>query len=224
MQSRNIEGSELEATLARGGTGSFPWRRLVAQGLGTDVSKTRLLQRVLLALVILPHGLQKTFGWFGGWGVDGTLRWFESALGVPAPLALLVILAELLGAVALALGLFSRLSALGIALTMLGAIALVHAPSGFFMNWSGTQNGEGFEYHLLALALSVPLVVKGGGAWSLDTWLSARVHGVPGGVLTGDCDGRELERGGRPRGDQNRRRLAPQLAGHVPPRGPRARA
>ena len=155
---------------------SIPWRRVALLGLGTDTSKTRLFQRVALALVILPHGLQKTFGWFGGWGVEGTLNWFETALGVPPPLAMLVILGELLGAVALALGLFSRLGALGIALTMLGAIALVHAPSGFFMNWSGTQAGEGFEYHLLALALSLPLVVKGGGAWSLDTWLLSRVH------------------------------------------------
>lgn len=169
MQSHNIAHPEGEAALAP--EGSIPWRQLVAHGLGTDASKTRWFQRALLAAVVLPHGLQKAFGWFGGWGIEGTLGWFDSALGVPTPLALLVIMAELLGAVALALGLFSRLSALGIALTMLGAILLVHAPSGFFMNWSGTQTGEGFEYHLLALGLSLPLVVKGGGACSLDTWL-----------------------------------------------------
>src|SRR5687768_13775994 len=128
MQPRNIHSSELEPALAlegaTEGTSAIPWRQLVAHGLATDASKTRLFQRVVLAAVVLPHGLQKAFGWFGGFGVEGTLGWFESALGVPAPLALLVVIAELLGAVALALGLFSRLSALGIAFTMIGAIVL----------------------------------------------------------------------------------------------------
>lgn len=147
----------------------------VRRMLATDTSKTALIQRIALAAVVLPHGLQKVFGWFGGWGLEGTLGWFQSALGVPAPIAALVIASDFLGAIALGLGLFSRLAALGVALTMLGAIAMVHAPNGFFMNWAGTNAGEGFEFHLLALGLSLPLIVRGGGAFSLDRWLAERL-------------------------------------------------
>ena len=152
------------------------WTALARAALATDSSNTLLFQRVVLAGVVLPHGLQKVFGWFGGFGLEGTLGWFESALSVPAPVALLVVAADFLAPIALAFGLFSRLSALGVTLTMLGAIALVHAPNGFFMNWSGTNPGEGYEFHLLALALSVPLLVRGGGARSLDTWLARRLR------------------------------------------------
>lgn len=146
--------------------------------LETDASRTALFQRLVLAGVILPHGLQKVFGSFGGGGLEGTIGWFESALGVPAPITVLVIAAESLGAIALGLGVFSRVAALGVALTMLGAILMVHAPYGFFMNWAGTNAGEGFEFHLLALALSLPLVVRGGGAFSLDAWLRRRLQAL----------------------------------------------
>ena len=143
--------------------------------LATDDSKTATFQRLMLSGVIFAHGLQKALGWFGGWGIEGTLNWFDTALGVPAPLASLVILSDSVGSIALALGLCSRFAALGTTLTMTGAILLFHAPNGFFMNWSGTQAGEGFEFHLLALALSVPIVIRGGGAHSLDRWLTARL-------------------------------------------------
>jgi putative oxidoreductase len=146
--------------------------------LRTEASLTLAAQRAVLGLVLLPHGLQKTAGWFGGYGFDGTMQFFTGAMHVPAPLAVLVILGESLGALALAFGLFSRLTAFGIAASMVGAVLMVHLGNGFFMNWAGNQPGEGFEYHLLALALSLPLVVKGGGAWSLDRsiarWLEAR--------------------------------------------------
>jgi putative oxidoreductase len=168
MQSaRNLESSTFRSVAPAPALGAG-LRPLLRAALSTDASKTLLFQRVVLAGVILPHGLQKAFGWFGGWGFDGTIAWFQTALGVPAPVAVLVIAADFLGALALAFGLFSRLAALGVALTMLGAIFLVHAPNGFFMNWAGTAPGEGYEFHLLALALSVPLVVRGGGAASLD--------------------------------------------------------
>lgn len=179
QHARNLESNAFQ-TAADAASSRVPFaarggvQALVRSALATDTSKTLLVQRVVLAGVILPHGLQKVFGWFGGWGLDGTIGWFQSALGVPAPVAWLVIAADFLGPLALALGLFSRLSALGVTLTMLGAIFLVHAPNGFFMNWSGTAPGEGYEFHLLALALSVPLVVRGGGAASLDIWLLRR--------------------------------------------------
>lgn len=133
----------------------------------TDRSWVSLFQRLVLAAIIFPHGAQKLFGWFGGYGWHGTMGFF-TAQGIPAPLAALIIVGESLGAVALALGLFSRLTAFGIAAIMIGAVAMVHSHVGFFMNWTGQQAGEGFEYHLLALALAIPLIIKGGGLGSID--------------------------------------------------------
>ena len=138
----------------------------------TDASRTALFQRLVLGLVMLPHGLQKTVGWFGGSGFTDTMALFTSALGLPAAIAGLVIAAESVGAVALVAGLATRVSALGIVAVMTGAVLLAHLPNGFFMNWSGQQGGEGFEYHLLALALALPLVISGGGVASLDGWLA----------------------------------------------------
>jgi putative oxidoreductase len=146
--------------------------------LHTDRSWILLLQRVALGGVVLPHGLQKAFGWWGGGGIDGTLGYFDS-IGVPGLLGALVILAESLGALALIAGLFTRLAAAGVLATMLGAILLVHLPHGFFMNWFGTKAGEGYELHLLAIALAFPLVLRGGGLASADGWLSRTLTRIP---------------------------------------------
>lgn len=139
--------------------------------LETDNDYLGTILRVGLGLVILPHGAQKLLGWFGGPGLGGTVDFFSQALGVPAVLTLLVIAAEFFGALGLIIGLFSRLAAAGIALVMLGAVALVHLPNGYFMNWSGAQGGEGFEYHILAVAIAVAVMIKGSGALSLDRQL-----------------------------------------------------
>ena len=141
----------------------------------TDRSATLFFQRLVLALVILPHGAQKLLGWFGGYGFEGTMGFFTGALGIPAALAVLVILGESLGALGLAFGAFTRLSAFGIAATMLGAVFMTHAPNGFFMNWTGQQPGEGFDYDLLALALALPLIVRGGGSLAVDSWIAQRL-------------------------------------------------
>ena len=84
-------------------------------------------------------------------------------------------MSESLGAVALVLGAFGRVQAFGIAATMLGATLMVHGRFGFFMNWSGNQQGEGYEYHLLAAALAAIVVLKGSGAWSIDRWIDRRL-------------------------------------------------
>jgi len=141
--------------------------------LKTDQSKTLFAQRLLLGLVMFPHGAQKLFGWFGGYGFSGTLGFFIDTMHFPALLAVLVILAEGLGSLGLVLGLGTRIAAFGIAANMLGAVLTTHLSVGFFMNWFGKQQGEGFEYHLLALALALPLVVRGAGAWALDHRLLA---------------------------------------------------
>lgn len=136
--------------------------------LKTDVSKTSYVQRVLLGAVMLPHGAQKLLGWFGGYGFSGTMNFFTGTMHIPSALAFLVIVSESFGSLGLLLGLGTRLAAFGAAATMIGAALTTHLKVGFFMNWFGNQTGEGVEYHLLALALAVPLVLRGGGAFSID--------------------------------------------------------
>ena len=126
-----------------------------------------LVLRLTLAFVMFPHGAQNALGWFGGYGFKGTMELFRKS-GVPSALAVLAIMAEFLGPLGLAVGLLTRVAALGIAAVMVGAILSVHWQHGFFMNWYGNQQGEGFEYHLLAIGLAVALVLNGAGVWSLD--------------------------------------------------------
>lgn len=128
--------------------------------------------RVVLGAVMFPHGAQKALGLFGGNGFKATLEFFEINLGLPNYVAVLVILAEFLGAIGLILGLLTRVAALGIGAVMVGAVVMVHFDHGFFMNWYGTQVGEGYEYHLLAIAMSIALVITGGGAFSVDRAIS----------------------------------------------------
>jgi len=154
------------------GTTTRGWlRHLIA----TDAGTASLILRVALALVIFPHGAQKVFGWFGGFGFEGTLGYFTGSLGIPAALAVLVFAAELVGPIGLLVGAFSRVAAAGLIAVMTGAIFLTHLPNGFFMNWSGTQAGEGYEYHLLVIGMSLALLVAGSGRWSFDRWLTSKV-------------------------------------------------
>ena len=134
----------------------------------TNASKTLCMQRLLLGAVMFPHGAQKLLGWFGGYGFDGTMNYFTGTMHIPSALAFLVIASEAFGSLGLLFGLGTRLAAFGAAATMIGAVLTTHLKVGFFMNWFGNQPGEGLEYHLLALALALPLVVRGGGAFSLD--------------------------------------------------------
>jgi putative oxidoreductase len=135
-----------------------------------------LISRVTLGLVMFPHGAQKMLGWYGGHGFSGTLNYFTGTMHIPAFLALLAILAEFAGAIGLVLGLLSRLAALGIASVMTVAILMVHAANGFFMNWGGSQKGEGFEYHVLALGLALVVLVQGGGKASVDSLITRRLN------------------------------------------------
>jgi putative oxidoreductase len=135
--------------------------------LQTDGRAVGLILRLTLAVVISPHGTQKVFGWFGGDGFKNTLQVFTSS-GIPTGFALLAIAAGFLGPLGLAVGFLTRVAAFGVACVMLVAIVTVHRPHGFFMNWSGTQPGEGFEYHLLVLGIAIVLIIVGGGTWSVD--------------------------------------------------------
>ena len=140
--------------------------------LSTSNDLTLAIARLVLGIVFFAHGAQKMLGWFGGYGFTGTMGFFTQKMGIPAPLAFLAICAEFFGGLGLIVGLLSRIAAFGIAVNMLVAIATVHVHNGFFMNWTGQQHGEGFEYHLLALALLLLVMVKGAGAASLDHLLA----------------------------------------------------
>ena len=140
--------------------------------LTTTDDWTLTLMRLVFGAVFFAHGAQKMLGWFGGYGFSGTMGFFTHS-GIPAPLAFLAIAAEFFGGIGLIVGLLSRVAAFGIIVNMVVAVLTVHLPFGFFMNWTGAQKGEGFEYHLLAIALGIAFLVKGGGAASVDRALSS---------------------------------------------------
>jgi len=124
--------------------------------------------RLVLGAIFFAHGAQKVLGWFGGNGFSGTMGYFTKGMGIPTPLAAVAIMAEFLGGIGLIFGLLTRIAAFGVTMVMVVAISLVHSRNGLFMNWTGAQHGEGFEFHLLAIAIAVSLIVRGAGAWSLD--------------------------------------------------------
>jgi putative oxidoreductase len=141
----------------------------------TDDSVATAILRLTLGVIFFAHGAQKMLGWFGGFGFSGTMGFFTGMMHIPAPLAFLAIAAEFFGGIGLILGFLTRIAASGIAVNMLVAIATVHHAFGFFMNWDGTQKGEGVEYHLLVLAITAFLMIRGGGAWSIDRTLAVAV-------------------------------------------------
>ncbi len=138
----------------------------------TDDSAATAILRVVLGIVFFAHGAQKMLGWFGGFGFAGTMGFFTGMMHIPAPLAFLAIGAEFFGGIGLILGFLTRIAAFGIGVNMLVAIMTVHHTFGFFMNWAGTQKGEGFEFHLLVLAMAAFLMIRGGGAFSIDRLLT----------------------------------------------------
>lgn len=149
-------------------------RKLVA----TDNDAGTALLRLVLGVIFFAHGAQKMLGWFGGYGFTGTMGFFTNVMHIPALFAFLAIAAEFFGGLGLIFGFLTRIAALGIFTNMTVAIAMVHHQFGFFMNWTGAQKGEGFEYHLLVLALTVFLIIRGAGAVSVDRLLSVPAEHV----------------------------------------------
>lgn len=136
----------------------------------TDTNSWALLiVRLALAIVVLPHGMQKALGMYGGYGFEATVGFF-SGMGIPAVLGVMVILAEFIAPILLILGVGSRFMAFSIFLTLGGAMILGgHVQHGFFMNWFGNQAGEGMEYFILIIGMSLGLVFGGAGKYALDT-------------------------------------------------------
>lgn len=140
---------------------------------GTSDNWSGLIARLAIGLVIFPHGAQKALGWFGGFGFEGFTGYLTNVLGVPYIIAVMVILIEFVGSICLVLGVASRLWAFAIMGLFTGIILKVHVPFGFFMNWGGKQAGEGFEFHLLVLALALLVAINGGGKYSVDQKISS---------------------------------------------------
>jgi putative oxidoreductase len=145
----------------------------------TDSDYMLTIARLVLGTLFFIHGDQLMLGWFGGYGLTGSMQFFTHQLGIPAPFAFLAICAQFIGGLMLILGLIGRVAALGIICTMAGAVVKVHWQFGLFMNWFGTQKGEGFEYHLLAITIGLVIVLRGSGALSLDRVLARSRASIP---------------------------------------------
>lgn len=143
--------------------------------VSTDNDTATLMLRAILGSVLFTHGAQKLLGWFGGYGFSGTMAFFTGQMGIPWVLAFMVIIIESFGALAIMAGFLTRVTAFGVTCIMVVAVLMLHARHGFFMNWFGNQKGEGFEYHILAAAIAVALMIKGGGRWSVDGLIARRV-------------------------------------------------
>ncbi|NIP57912.1 MAG: DoxX family membrane protein [Gemmatimonadetes bacterium] len=164
-------------------TSSLEWRRwLPAAGhaqlwqrvLVTPADPASAVARIALGAMILPHGMQKALGWFGGAGFEGAMTFFTETMGMPWLVSVSVVGAEFLGGLALLVGLGGRIAAAGVGAVMVGAALTTHVQHGFFMNWFGAlpAGSEGWEFHLLATALAAIVVIRGSGSISLDRLLA----------------------------------------------------
>ncbi len=142
-------------------------KALTQKLIDTDANVASLILRVPIGTILAAHGAQKLFGWFGGYGLEGTGQWLVSVGLEPGYLmALLAGSAEFLGGIGLILGFLTRPAAIVSAFTMLVAIVVVHLGNGLFLS------GNGFEYALALLAAAVALAIQGGGAISMDRVIS----------------------------------------------------
>jgi putative oxidoreductase len=130
------------------------------------------LLRLAAGIMILPHGLQKTFGVLGGRGFSSQMAGFTGQFHIPVVFAFLAIMAEFLGGIGLITGFLTRIAAFGLLCNMVVGGIIVNLPNGFFMNWGGRQKGEGIEFHMLAAAMAIVLISKGAGALSIDRAIS----------------------------------------------------
>jgi len=129
---------------------------------------TGFILRLTVGLIIFPHGAQHLLGWFGGFGYKGFMNFLTQTHHLPWLVALTVIAIEFFGSLFLVAGLGSRPWAFAMIVLMVGIILSSHVQHGFFMNWIGAQQGEGYEFHLLVIGLCIAIILNGGGKLSLD--------------------------------------------------------
>jgi len=139
--------------------------------LNTSLDWTAFVLRLTAGTIMLPHGLQKTFGLFGGYGFKNSMDYFTLTMKLPWVISFLVIFIEVVGSIGLITGVLSRLWAMSLIIVMVGAIVTTNAKNGLFMNWYGNQNGEGYEYHLLFIGICVAIIFCGSGKFSVDSAL-----------------------------------------------------
>jgi len=137
--------------------------------LQTNADYVYTFVRIIAGIAILPYGMQKLFGWCGGWGIKKTLKQL-TLKKIPKFIAWLVIVGQSLGSIALVAGFLGRIAAGGLFIIFTGAL-IVHLPDGWAMNWFGEKNGEGIECHVMLLSLLLIVIVRGSGAMSIDLWL-----------------------------------------------------
>lgn len=141
---------------------------LITRLLSTNAGWAALALRIPIGIIFAAHGAQKLFGWFGGYGLEGTGKWMASIGLEPGYLmALLAGSGEFFGGIALIIGLLVRPAAAVLAIAMLVAIFSVHFANGLFMS------NNGYEFGLALLAASVSLLLSGAGRASIDAALSA---------------------------------------------------
>ncbi|MGV8836610.1 DoxX family protein [Cellvibrio sp.] len=142
----------------------------IAKVFATNNSFSALALRLPLGIIFAAHGAQKLFGWFGGYGLDGTGKWMASiGLEPGVLLAALSGSAEFFGGLFLILGLLTRPSALVLAVTMVVAIFSVHINNGLFMS------NNGYEFGLALLAGALSLLISGGGRASADSIIANKI-------------------------------------------------
>lgn len=140
----------------------------------TNNDWTGFILRVIIGLVMLPHGAQKLFGWFGGYGFSGTMQFFTETKGLPWIVGFAVIMIEFFGSILLLLGLGSRILAVFFIILAAGIALSSHIQNGFFTNWYGNQAGEGFEFFILLAGLNIALLLNGSGKLSIDSRVNKR--------------------------------------------------
>ncbi len=135
--------------------------------LASSAGYAPLALRLPISIIFMAHGSQKLFGWFGGYGLQGTGQWMAS-IGIE-PGVLMAFLAgsgEFFGGLLLLIGLLTRPAAVVTAFTMVVAILSVHIGNGLFLS------NNGYEFGLALLAATVSLAISGAGKLSIDEILS----------------------------------------------------
>ncbi len=135
-----------------------------------------LVTRLAIALIIFPHGAQKMLGWFNGFGFSGMMNYFTGTMHLPWVIAFLVIIIEFFGTISLGVGFASRFWSIAILILFIGIIFTAHIQNGFFMNWFGTQKGEGYEFDLLVIGLCIATLINGSGKFSVDKIISKSIR------------------------------------------------